>query len=228
MGKGGFLGQLAMLYVSHEVQSHHAQQRAGGGSQQAAVPSEEREEMTDEEFEEFRGKSTKFCGTVAAMCVVYAVYTVLATPAVAGQSVTYVMASHGSADCSGAATSDEVTKTATELCALLSAPPPPPDDDDGWTCREYPDGEPAELANGECVYSEHCTKYGYDSIDVSMKMLLVFATTKDDFYSAACSLCADDITAADEADGVEYECSFWERSGRSMCLWIGGISGLCL
>jgi hypothetical protein len=64
-------------------------------------------------------------------------------------------------------------------------------------------------------------------LDVYIKELAVFATTKEDFNSAACSLCADAITAADEAAGVEYECSYWRRGGMDWCLWIGGLSAVC-
>ena len=58
-------------------------------------------------------------------------------------------------------------------------------------------------------------------------MLAVYATTRDDFNTAACSVCADDITALDEALGIEYECPYWYRDGRDWCLWIGGIAVLC-
>ena len=216
--------------IDHANDRSEREQR-GGSQQQAAAPSEE-PEMTDEEFEEFAKKSGTCCGTVLAVCVMYAVYSMLAIPAVGGQSVTLVMGSRASADCSGAATSHETTYTATEMCTELSGLPPPDPPfyttDDGFRCQDHPDGERADEADGECVHLAHCTKSGYNSFDISMKMLEVYATTEDDFNSAMCSLCADDVTAYDEAHGEEYECSSWQRSGRRMCLWIGGISGLCL
>jgi hypothetical protein len=66
----------------------------------------------------------------------------------------------------------------------------------------------------------------YVSYSVSMKALPVYATTKEDFYAAQCSLCADLITPENKAP--DYDCSYWDRGGSTWCLWMGGLSGLCL
>ena len=174
---------------------------------------------------------------MVALCALYAVYRAVAVPAVEDQHVTYVVAGYSTAGCSGqpveGSTLESKPITPAELCSALNQPPAPeePEPEDGWTCVDYPDGKPTaeDEYSGKCIHSGHCTAYEsgqHLQLDVYIKELAVFATTKEDFNSAACSLCADAITAADEAAGVEYECSYWRRGGMDWCLWIGGLSAV--
>lgn len=68
-----------------------------------------------------------------------------------------------------------------------------------------------------------CTRPPHDE---SVKVQVVWSTTRDDFYNVACSLCPDTISSLD----IDYECPFLQRDGYIVhdgyIFWIGGISGL--